>query len=63
MNSRYEWTVLRETTSFYGVMRNQDGDIAVRITVSASLALVGADRQIGVWCIRRRLVRLDATAS
>jgi hypothetical protein len=46
MNSWYEWTALRETMCFYGVDTN--GDIAVGATVSASLALAGADRLIGV---------------
>jgi hypothetical protein len=59
MNSRYEWTVLRETMSFYGVAHDrllevvECGDVAVCVTVSTSFAPAGADRQIGVWCIRR----------
>ena len=67
-NSRNEWTVFRETMSFYGVAHDrllsvvEDGDVAVRVTVSTSFAPAGADRQIGVWCIRRQLVRLDVTA-
>jgi len=59
MNSQYEWTVLRETTSFYGVAHDrlvaveEHGDVAVCATVSTSFVPAGADRQIGVWCIRR----------
>ena len=54
MNSRYEWTVLRETMCFYGVAHDrllpvvEDGSIAVRATVSASFVPAGADRPIGV---------------
>ncbi len=59
MNSRNEWTVFRETMSFYGVAHDRlarvvaDREIAVRATVSTSFVPAGADRQIGVWCIRR----------
>jgi hypothetical protein len=58
MNSMYEWTVFRETMSFYGAARNRlipvedHGESSVRVAVSASFVPVGADRQIGVWCIR-----------
>jgi hypothetical protein len=54
MNSRYEWTVLRETMCFYGVAHDrldsvvEDDDVAVCATVSASFVPVGADRPIGV---------------
>ncbi len=57
MNSRNEWTVFRETTSFYGVAHDRlpcvvaDSETAVRATVSTSFAPAGADRQIGVWCV------------
>ena len=57
MNSRNEWTVFRETMSFYGVAHDrllsvvEDGDVAVCVTVSTSFAPAGADRQIGVWCV------------
>jgi len=43
--------------SFYGVARDRpsrvvtDSGPAVRATVSTSLALAEADRQIGVWCV------------
>jgi hypothetical protein len=36
MNSKYEWTVLRDTMCFYGVAPFKNGDVAVRATVSAS---------------------------
>jgi hypothetical protein len=45
--------------SFYGVAHDrlfpvvEDGDVAVRVTVLTSFVPVGADRPIGVWCIRR----------
>jgi hypothetical protein len=54
MNSRYEWTAFRETMCFYGVAHDrllqvvEDGDLAVRATVSAGLTPPGADRPIGV---------------
>ena len=49
MNFWYEWTAFRETMSFYGVI-----DATSRsFTVSTSPKRVGADRQIGVWCIRQ----------
>ncbi len=57
MNFRYEWTVFRETKSFYGVAHDrllrvvEDRDVAVRATVPTSFELAGADRQIGVWCV------------
>ncbi len=57
MNSRYEWTVFRETMCFYGVARDrllevvEGGDVAVRATVSTSFVPAGADRRIGVWCV------------
>ncbi len=57
MNSRNEWTVFRETMSFYGVAHDRlprvvaDSETAVRATVSTSLVLAEADRQIGVWCV------------
>jgi len=69
MNFRYEWTASRETMSFYGVAHDrlipvvENGDVAVRVTVSTGFASVGADRQIGVWCIRRSTDRTDGTAS
>ena len=31
----------------------KDGETAVRVTVSTRFVPVGADRLIGVWCIRR----------
>jgi len=55
--------------SFYGVAHHrlvkvvEDDDAAIRVTVSTSFTLAGADRRIGVWCIRRQLFRIDATAS
>ena len=57
MNSRYEWTVFRETMSFYGVAHDRlpgvvtDREPAVRATVLTSLVLAEADRPIGVWCV------------
>ncbi len=57
MNSRYAWTVFRETMSFYGVAHNRlprvvaDRDAAVRATVSTSFVPAEADRLIGVWCV------------
>jgi hypothetical protein len=45
--------------SFYGVAHDrlirvvEDRGNAVRVTVSTRCTRVGADRQIGVWCIRR----------
>jgi hypothetical protein len=57
MNSRNEWTVFRETMSFYGVAHDrlvevvEYGDVAVGATVSIRFMRVGADRQIGV-CVR-----------
>ena len=57
MNSRNEWTVFRETMSFYGVAHDRlprvvaDSETAVRATVSTSFVLAEADRQIGVWCV------------
>ncbi len=57
MNSRNEWTVFRETMSFYGVAHDRlprvvaDSETAVRATVSTSFVPAGADRQIGVWCV------------
>jgi hypothetical protein len=57
MNSWNEWTVFRETMSFYGVAHDRllrvvaDRDAAVRATVSTSLVPGEADRQIGVWCV------------
>ena len=59
MNFWYEWTVLqgndellrRGTRSTHSVV--EDSDNAVRVTVSTRFTRVGADRQIGVWCIRR----------
>lgn len=59
MNSWYEWTALRETTSFYGVAHDstpvsRKGRLsAVRATVPDGFTPPEADRQIGVWCIRR----------
>jgi len=56
-NSRNEWTVFRETMSFYGVAHDrllevvEYGDVAVGATVSTSFVPAGADRQIGV-CVR-----------
>ena len=55
MNSRYAWTVFRETRSFYGVAHDRllgvvDSE-TVRATVSARFALAGAERLIGVWCV------------
>jgi hypothetical protein len=47
MNSKYEWTVPRETMCFYGVTHDrhtravEDGDIAVRATVSADFVRPG----------------------
>jgi hypothetical protein len=58
MNSMYEWTVFRETMSFYGAAQDrliqvvENGETTVRVAVSTSFVPVGADRQIGVWCIR-----------
>ena len=49
--------------SFYGVAHDrllevvEDGEIAVRATVSTSFVPAGADRTIGVCCIRRYPVR------
>lgn len=57
MNSRNEWTVFRETMSFYGVAHDRlsrvvaDRETAVRATVSTSFVPAEADRQIGVWCV------------
>ena len=57
MNSRTEWTVSRETMSFYGVAHDRlprvvaDREIAVRATVSTSFVPAEADHQIGVWCV------------
>ena len=57
MNSRYEWTVFRETMSFYGVAHDRlpgvvtDREPAFRATVSTSLVPAEADRPIGVWCV------------
>lgn len=57
MNSRNEWTVFRETMSFYGVAHDRlprvvaDSEAAVRATVSTSFVPAEADRQIGVWCV------------
>ncbi len=57
MNSRNEWTVFRETMSFYGVAHDRlprvvaDRETAVRATVSTNFVLAEADRQIGVWCV------------
>ncbi len=57
MNSRNEWTVFRETMSFYGVAHDRlprvvaDSETAVRATVSTSFVPAGADRPIGVWCV------------
>jgi len=57
MNSWNEWTVFRETKSFYGVAHDRlprvvaDSDVAVRVTVSTNFVLAEADRQIGVWCV------------
>ena len=57
MNSQNEWTVFRETMSFYGVAHDRlprvvaDSETAVRATVSTSFVLAAADRQIGVWCV------------
>ena len=57
MNSWNEWTVFRETMSFYGVAHDRllrvvaDRDAAVRATVSTSFVPAGADRRIGVWCV------------
>ena len=57
MNSRNEWTVFRETMSFYGVAHDRlprvvvDRETAVRATVSTSFVPAGADRRIGVWCV------------
>jgi hypothetical protein len=59
MNFRYEWTASRETMSFYGVAHDRlatsrgGRQLAVRVTVSTSFVPAGADRLIGVWCIRR----------
>ena len=45
--------------SFYGVAHDrlirvvEDRGNAVRVTVSTRYMRVGADRLIGVWCIRR----------
>jgi hypothetical protein len=58
MNSRNEWTVFRETMSFYGAAQidssesNTTERTSVRVAVSTSFVLTGADRLIGVWCIR-----------
>lgn len=49
MNSRKEWTVFRETRSFYGVAHDRLARVGA--TVSASFLLIEADRQIGVWCV------------
>jgi hypothetical protein len=55
MNSRNEWTVFRETMSFYGVAHDRlprvvaDRETAVRATVSTSFVPAEADRPIGVW--------------
>lgn len=49
MNSRKEWTVFRETMSFYGVAHERLS--GVRATVPTSFLPAGADRQIGVWCV------------
>ena len=49
MNSRKEWTVFRETMSFYGVAHERLSGVGA--TVSASFMLIEADRQIGVWCV------------
>ena len=57
MNSRNEWTVFRETMSFYGVAHDRlprvvaDSETAVRATVSTSFVPAEADRLIGVWCV------------
>ncbi len=57
MNSRNEWTVFRETMSFYGVAHDRlprvvaDRETAVRATVSTSFVPAEADRPIGVWCV------------
>ena len=57
MNSRYEWTVYRETMSFYGVAHDRlsgvvaDRQTVVRATVSPGFVPDGADRPIGVWSI------------
>ena len=59
MNFWYEWTVLqgndellrrgtRSTIRFV-----EDRGNAVRVTVSTRYMRAGADRLIGVWCIRR----------
>ena len=69
MNSRIAWTVFRETKSFYGVAHDRlsrvvgDSVTAVRATVSTSFVPGEADRQIGVWCVRRKRFRHDATAT
>jgi hypothetical protein len=48
MNSKYEWTVLRDTMCFYGVAHFQERRCAVRATVSSDFMPAGADRLIGV---------------
>ena len=49
MNSRKEWTVFRETMSFYGVAHDRLSGVGA--TVPTSFMPAGADRQIGVWCV------------
>jgi hypothetical protein len=69
MNSRYEWTVFRDTMSFYGVAHDrrievvEDGDVAVCATVSTSFVPAGADRPIGVWVHPLVTTPGDVTAS
>ena len=55
--------------SFYGVAHDRlprvvaDSETAVRATVSTSFVPAEADRQIGVWCVRRKRFRHDVTAT